>query len=1178
MRNFNCFFLSGVGFLFFFIVTLVSCANTTKRFKLLSPQQTGILFSNQIAEELSFDILDYYFFSGAGVGIGDINNDGLKDIYFSGNLVSGKLYLNKGNFVFEDITEQAGLSDDIWGTGVSMEDINQDGFLDIYVCASGYPDESKRKNLLFINNGDLTFTESAKAYGLEEPGYSTQAVFFDYDLDNDLDIYIARNPYDVFYNDVGYVRDKEIGAHLPGSDRLFRNDGNNNYIDVSAESGIIFPGYSLGVAVSDMNMDGWPDIYLSNDFQSDDVIYINNQDGTFTNHAHDALKYTEFAGMGVSIADINNDTKPDIFVADMMPEDNQRLKMIIPTPGYDKFNLTLQKGYLPQYSRNVLQINNGDGSFSEIAQLIGVHNTDWSWAPLIADFDNDGDKDFFMTNGLLKDIGDLDFMHYQPLNSVFGTKEAKDSVRIETINKLPPINIGDYFFENKGELRFSNISKDWGIEEPSISHGAAFGDLDNDGDIDLVVSTINKEALIYDNLTTGDTNKNYIKILLKGPQRNKRGVGATVELYSKAETQHYENFPVQGYLSTVDEIIHFGLDNTTTVDSICVRWPDGKTEILKGLSSNQTITVDYANANTVKSNLSTQNNIKPLFEEVSDQLGFKVTHIEDAHTDFKLQPILIKEHSKMGPALAVGDLNGDNLDDVVVGGATGQSTNFLLQNKDGSFQKKSAFEGESLKEDMGILILDVDNDNDNDVYVVSGGTSFGKNSEQYRDRLYINDGLGTFTLATNEQHLPFSSGGSVSAADFDKDGDLDLFVSGLVVPGSYPLAPENYLLINTTNHPEQSIKNRQIFIKANQKTFSFTNELGMISSAIWTDFDNDGWTDLICVGEWNTIQILKNDKGSFKNVSHKSGISNATGWWNSISSADFDNDGDMDYIVGNFGQNNRFGVSKTTPMKMYAKDYDNNGRIDPIVSYFNNGEAYPVHTRGSLIRQINATRSRFKTYLSYAKLTMEEAFLREELEEAVTLLCEELSTVYLENKGDGTFELNPLPVLAQLSANFGIHTEDFNRDGFEDIMMVGNFYPMDVGLGRIDSSNGLILYGNGKGDFTSISNQRTGFFARKDARSLVKINGVDNTHLYAVSNNNDDVEVYKSIDSNSESIKIDPRVQNIIIYFKDGTAKKKELPYGSSYLSQSTRSISVDDKIERVILNFNDGTVQSVTF
>lgn len=571
------------------------------------------------------------------------------------------------------------------------------------------------------------------------------------------------------------------------------------------------------------------------------------------------------------------------------------------------------------------------------------------------------------------------------------------------------------------------------------------------------MSTINKEALIYDNLTAGDTNKNYIKILLKGPQRNKRGVGATVELYSKAETQHYENFPVQGYLSTVDEIIHFGLDNTTTIDSICVRWPDGKTEILKGLSSNQTVTVDYTNAKTVKSNLSTQNNIKPFFEEVSDQLGFKVTHIEDAHTDFKLQPILIKEHSKMGPALAVGDLNGDNLDDVVVGGATGQSTNFLLQNKDGSFQKKSAFEGESLKEDMGILILDVDNDNDNDVYVVSGGTSFGKNSEKYRDRLYINDGLGTFTLTTNEQHLPFSSGGSVSAADFD-------------------------------------------------------------------------------------------------------------------------NDGDMDYIVGNFGQNNRFGVSKITPMKMYAKDYDNNGRIDPIVSYFNNGEAYPVHTRGSLIRQINATRSRFKTYLSYEKLTMEEAFLREELEDALTLLCEELSTVYIENKGDGIFELNPLPVQAQLSANFGIHTEDFNRDGFEDIMMVGNFYPMDVGLGRIDSSNGLIMYGDGKGNFTSISNQHTGFFARKDARSLVKINGANNTQLYAVSNNNDDVQIFKSIDSNSESIKIDPRVQNIIIYFRDGISRKKELPYGSSYLSQSTRSISVGDQIEKVILHFNDGTVQSVTF
>ncbi len=1154
----------------------LKCEKPLKRFKKLSSKSTGINFSNEIPENLSYSVLDYYFFSGAGVSIGDINNDGLNDIYFSGNLVSGKLYLNKGNFQFEDITSKAGLEDDIWGTGVVMEDINQDGFLDIYVCASGFPDASKRKNLLYINNGDLTFTESAKNYGIDEDGYSTQAVFFDYDRDEDLDLLIVRDPYDIYYNDVSYIKDKNKGAELPGSDRLFRNDGNKKYIDVSKEAGIIHEGYSLGVAVSDINKDGWPDIYVSNDFQSDDLLYLNNKDGTFKNQASKYLKHTEFAGMGVSVADINNDTYPDIFVADMMPEDNKRLKMIIPSTSYDKFNMTLKKGYLPQYSRNALQLNNGNGTFSEIGQLLGVHNTDWSWAPLIADFDNDGDRDFFITNGLLKDVGDLDFIHYQPLRSMFGTKASKDSIRIETVNKLPSLKIKDYFFENNGLLNFSNKSIEWGIEESSISHGAAYGDLDNDGDLDLVVNTINKEAIIYQNQTDELEGNNFLKIKFNGPEENLRGIGSVVKVFVDDESIiFHENFPCQGYLSTVENIAHFGLGKKSVIDSIEVKWPDGKKQAISNIKTNQTLVLKYEEANKVLAYPSIETTTsQSFFEDISKKLILDFIHVENKHTDFKTQPILLREHSKMGPGLAVGDLNGDGHEDFFVGNASGSESKIFFQDFSGEFNSKS-FDSNNIKtEDMGVLIFDADNDNDNDIYVVSGGTSYGKKSKYYKDRFYVNDGKGNFSIDQSTPDLPESSGGSVSAADFDKDGDLDLFVSGLIVPGAYPSSPQNFLLLNMTDQIKEG-KQSPRFVISDSKIFPFTNDIGMISSALWTDFNNDDWPDLICVGEWNSIIFLENQEGSFKNVSSDTQIENSNGWWNSITSADFDNDGDIDYVIGNNGLNTRFKASKDEPLTLYSNDFDKNGRIDPIVSYFINGEAYSAHTRSDLIRQINVTRNRFKTFLSYAKLPFDQTFLPDELNEADLFKSEILESVYLENLGDGKFNSRALPIDAQVSPIFGMIAEDFNNDGNEDILVVGNLYSMQVGLGRSDASNGLLLLGNGRGEFLKAD---SGFHASKDAKALVRVNRSNGKSLYINSNNNDQLNVFEEINSNHSIFKIDKNISSLIIYDNDKKSRKKEFYFGSSYLSQSSRSLKVNDRIDSIQLKLFNGEKQTIKF
>ena len=1161
----------------FALFSILSCENSTKRFKKLPSKVSGIHFSNDIPENLSYSVLDYYFFSGAGVSIGDINNDGLNDIYFSGNLVSGELYLNKGNLEFENITSSAGIRDSIWGTGAVMEDVNQDGLLDIYVCASGFPDAVKRKNLLFINNGDLTFTESAEEFGLDEDGYSTQAVFFDYDKDDDLDVLIARDPYDVFHNDIGYVRTKKKGSNLPGSDKLFRNDGNNKFKDISQEAGILDEGYSLGVAVSDINKDGWPDIYISNDFQTDDILYTNNKDGSFDNETSKYLKHTEFAGMGVSIADINNDSNVDIFVADMMPEDNERLKMIIPSTSYDKFNLTLKKGYLPQYSRNVLQLNNGNNTFSEIGQLLGVHNTDWSWAPLIADFDNDGDRDFFVTNGLLKDIGNLDFIHYQPLRSVFGTKKSNDSLRVETINKLSTLSIKDYFFENQGSLKFTNKTTEWGIEEPSISHGAAYGDLDNDGDLDIVINTINEEAIIYVNQTMEIEDKNYLKIKLKGPPKNKNGIGTVIETFIDDESViFHENYPCQGYLSTVDNIIHFGLGENKSIDSVKIKWIDGKQQVLDKIKTNQTLVVDHSEATNISNYTELKSVHEKLFSNKNDLLEIDFIHSEDNHTDFKLQPILLKEHSRMGPGIAVGDLNGDGIEDFVVGNASGAPTKIFLQNPSGKFDSKILNIDEIQREDMGILVFDADNDLDNDIYVVSGGTSFEKESINYSDRLYINDGKGNFILDKDSSLLPNSSGASVSGADFDKDGDLDLFVCGHVIPGEFPLSPKNYLLVNTTIHTTTE-KKLPRFLPADLNIFPFSNNLGMISSALWTDFNNDGWTDLICVGEWNSIIFLENRMGVFHDVSDESGIQNSHGWWNSITSADFDNDGDIDYIAGNNGLNTRFKATKDEPLSLYSNDYDKNGRVDPIISYYINGVAYPAHTRSDLIRQINATRNRFKSFLSYAKLPFDKAFLPQELNEAELFKCEILESVYIENLGNGSFKLRALPIECQFSPVFGMVAEDFNDDGNEDILMVGNLYSMEVGLGRSDASNGLLLLGDGNGKFEVIK-KNLGYLASKDAKALVKLNGLRGESLLINSNNNDKIDVFEKVNSEEKTYKPGNNIKSIFLHSRGGKSRKKEFYYGSSYLSQSSRSIKISRTLDSIDLNFIDGTKRTVNF
>ena len=1016
-------------------------------FQLLQSTETGINFVNEVVDGENFNILTYRnFYNGGGVAIGDINNDSLPDLFFTANQKKNRLYLNKGDLHFEDITEKAGVGGTMtWSTGVTMADVNGDGLLDIYVCNSGDVEGRNKKNELYINNGNLSFSEKAKEYNLDNEGYSTHAAFFDYDQDGDLDCYILNNSFRDPAKIELYKKVRELAS--PGGHKLMRNDG-NTFTDVTTAAGIYSSdiAFGLGVAVSDLNGDHLPDLYISNDFWERDYLYINKGNGQFSEELPSRINYCSLASMGADIADINNDGYPEIITTDMLPADNYRIKTVTSFDPYHLEDLKYRANYHYQFTQNCLHLNDGNANFSEIAMLSGVDATDWSWGALIFDFENDGNKDIFISNGILRDIGSMDFIEFQANETRTITNKQGNLDYRKFISQIPSKPLQNYAFSNAGDLMFKNNAASLGLSQSSYSNGAAYGDLDNDGDMDLVVNNINSPTFLYRNDADQRSGNHFLKVKFKGPEKNLFGIGAEVKLKTKSGNQVLQNYNTRGFQSSIEPLLVFGLGKETFIDSLQVTWPDGKMQVITNVKTDQTIILKNSNAAVMKnvSDLLTEQT----FEEVGKKyIDAAAVHHEDLYNDFNDEILLIRMLSTEGPRLIRGDVNKDNLTDFILLGAAGDPDKLYVQKKDGSFGFKPTPAFNKLtgtfESTCGIL-MDYDKDGDSDLIIGSGGNEIRMDKRNFIVRAYTNDGTGNFSISPSSAPGVLGNFSTMQADDFDRDGDVDIFLGARNVPGNYGLPPRSYLLMNN-NGAWRDVSPPSL---ANA---------GMVTDASWSDIDSDGDKDLVVVGDWMAIHIFKNENGSFREAVT---IPNSNGWWNRIQSADLDQDGDMDFVLGNWGLNTKFKASPERPLTMYVNDFDNNGKSECIINWYPpmDATAYPFSTKPELTSQLPALRKQILKYADYGNKTYDSLFTPEMRNKALRYEVNYLRSAVLWNQ-NGDFELQALPNTAQLSPVFGIVADDIDGDGKMDIWLGGNFYALKPQAGRHNASKGVFLKG-----------------------------------------------------------------------------------------------------------------------
>ncbi len=1170
----------------FFIVLsifIVGCQPKT-RFRVVHPKSSNIDFVNEIVDNDSFNILTFeYIYNGGGVAIADFDDDGRSDIFFTGNMVPNRLYLNKGDLEFEDVSDIAGVGvAEKWCSGVAVIDINLDGKKDLYLAATTHQEDDRRQNILLINkglndDGVPQFHDEAAAYGIDDDSHTVNSAFLDYDQDGDLDLYLVINKMeDSKTPNIYKDRQHPVAERV---DKLYENQwsdqlGHPVFTDVSEKAGIVYEGYGLGVNATDINLDGYTDILVTNDYLSRDIVYVNNGDGTFSNKSDAYFRHTSYSAMGNDVVDVNNDGLPDVVALDMLPEDNYRRKTMLMNNSYMNYINNEKYDYQYQFTRNTFQVNQGfdpttgDPVFSDQALMAGVSCTDWSWAPLVADFDNDGLRDLIITNGFPKDVTDRDFIDY---NSEFSRLARKSTL----LSKIPSVKLKNYAYRNVDGLHFQNVTDAWGIAYPSFSNGAAYGDLDNDGDLDYVVNNINDPAFLVENLSNDrDDAMHWLRIRLHGSKNNPAALGTKISLYAGGEKKYWEHSVYRGYLSSVEEVVHFGLGQNEVVDSIAIDWYNGLRQVIYQVEAQQVLKLNRSEASADAMPAKTM--VKPVFTDVSNLVSKHYQHQETDIIDFNIQPLLPHKLSQYGPSIAVTDVNADGLDDLYLGGARNQKGTFLIQQADGSFLPENRFASEDElvePEEMGCLFFDADNDGDQDLYVVSGSNEASVGEPVYQDRFFENR-LGRFYLL--EQAIPpvATSGSCVRAADFDRDGDLDLFVGGRLVPFEYPKPATSHLLENTS-------ENQEISFNVVDNKAPFLHEMGLVSDALWSDFDGDGWVDLVVAGEWMPIRFFKNNQGHLVEVTGASGVQDKVGWWNSLVAGDFDQDGDIDYVAGNLGTNTLFKATDEHPLGVYGADFDGNGGFDLVPTVFLKNalgqvEEVPYFGRGDMIKQINAIRASFKKYADFGRAGVQEMFTSEQLSGAISYKANYLYSSYIENKGNGGFEMSPLPVACQVAPVYGMVAEDLDGNGGLELLMVGNDFGMEVLQGRMDAMKGLVLEYHDDG-FVVRDLTESGFYVPGDAKGLAALRNEDGGLLVVATQNRDSLRAFATERAAEvKTVELAPQDFRLDLQLKNGAQRVREYYYGHSFLSQSSRRVAIPNNVQTVTITRYNGDKRQV--